>query len=124
MPEPPLFCLARCLNNSDDGHARAYRRCYRQLISCPAAPVDAKLYRRKGQLLLRDGHTEAAEKLNHKAFKIARRAGSQLCDLRAAANLAKLRRDQPLRGEARDPLGEGFAKPDLKTAKALPEELI
>src|SRR5438045_1612188 len=52
--------------------ARAYRRCYRQLISCPAAPVDAKLYRRKGQLLLRDGHTEAAEKLNHKAFKIAR----------------------------------------------------
>jgi len=50
--------------------------------------------------------------------------------LRAAASLARLRRDQGRRGDARDLLApvygwftEGFDTPDLKEAKALLDEL-
>jgi predicted ATPase len=50
--------------------------------------------------------------------------------LRAAASLARLRRDQGRRAEARDLLApvygwftEGFDTPDLKEAKALLDEL-
>jgi len=51
--------------------------------------------------------------------------------LRAAASLARLRREQRRRAEARDLLAsvygwftEGFDTPDLKQAKALIDELV
>jgi class 3 adenylate cyclase/predicted ATPase len=90
----------------------------------------AELNRRKGQLLLRRGHPEAAEELYRKALSIAREQEAKLWELRAAASLARLRRDQGRNAEARDLLAsvygwftEGFETCDLKGAKALLAEL-
>ena len=90
----------------------------------------AELNRHKGQVLLRQGHTEAAEELYWKALSVAREQEAKLWELRAAVSLARLRRDQGRRGEARDLLApiygwftEGFETPDLKDAKALLDEL-
>jgi predicted ATPase len=90
----------------------------------------AELYRHKGQLLLGQGHTDAAERLYRNALSIAEEQGAKLWELRAAASLARLRRDQDRRAEARDLLApvygwftEGFATQDLNEAKALLEEL-
>jgi class 3 adenylate cyclase/predicted ATPase len=78
----------------------------------------------------RRGHPEAAEELYRKALSIAREQEAKLWELRAAANLARLRRDQGRRVEARDLLApvyswftEGFDTPDLKEARALLDEL-
>jgi predicted ATPase len=86
----------------------------------------AELHRHKGQLLLRQGHSEAAEELYRKALSIAEEQEAKLWELRAAASLARLRRDQGRHTEARDLLApvygwftEGFETPDLKEAKAL-----
>jgi predicted ATPase len=90
----------------------------------------AELNRQKGQLLLRQGHTDAAEELYRKALSIAREQEAKLWELRAAVSLARLRRDQGRCAEARDLLApvyawftEGFNTPDLKQAKALVGEL-
>jgi predicted ATPase len=90
----------------------------------------AELDRRRGQLLLRQGHPEAAEELYCKALSIAREQEAKLWELRAAASLAQLWRGQGRRAAARDLLApvytwftEGFATPDLKEAKALLDEL-
>ena len=92
--------------------------------------LDAELYRHKGQLLLRQGYAEAAEELYHKALNIAAEQEAKLWELRAAVSLARLRRDQGRRAEARDLLApiygwftEGLGTPDLKEAKALLDEL-
>jgi predicted ATPase len=69
----------------------------------------AELSRDKGQLLLRQGHTEAAEELYRKALSIAAEQGAKLWELRGAASLARLRRDQGLRAEARDLLAPVYA---------------
>jgi class 3 adenylate cyclase/predicted ATPase len=90
----------------------------------------AELNRRKGQLLLRQGHAEAAEKLYRKALSIAEEQEAKLWELRAAASLARLWRGQGRPAEARDLLApvygwftEGFDTQDLKDAKALLDEL-
>jgi predicted ATPase len=90
----------------------------------------AELHRHKGQLLLRQGHCEAAEELYRKALSIAAEQGAKLWELRAAVSIARLRRDQGRRAEAGDLLApvygwftEGFDTPDLKDAKALLNEL-
>jgi predicted ATPase len=90
----------------------------------------AELNRRKGQLLLAQGHTEAAEELYCKALSIAREQEARMWELRAAASLARLRRDHGRHAEARDLLApvygwftEGFDTSDLKEAKALLDEL-
>jgi predicted ATPase len=89
-----------------------------------------ELDRQRGRLLLRQGHPEAAEELYRKALGIAREQEAKLWELRAAASLAPLWRDQGRRAEARDLLApiygwftEGFGTPDLKGAKALLDEL-
>jgi len=91
----------------------------------------AELNRHKAQLLLRQGHSEAAEELYCNALSIAVEQEAKLWELRAAASLARLRRDQGHHTEARDLLApvygwftEGFGTPDLKEAKALLEELL
>jgi predicted ATPase len=48
----------------------------------------AELSRFKGQLLLRQGHSEAADELYRKALSIAREQEAKLWELRAAASLA------------------------------------
>jgi predicted ATPase len=91
---------------------------------------EPELNRHKGQLLLRQGHSEAAEELYRKALSIAKEQEAKLWELRAAMSLARLRRDQGRRTEARDLLApvyawftEGFGTPDLIEAKALLDEL-
>jgi predicted ATPase len=90
----------------------------------------AELNRHRGRLLLREGHTEAAEELYCKALSIAREHEAKMWELRATASLAQLRRDQGRCSEARDLLAavyswftEGFDTPDLKKAEALLDEL-
>jgi len=90
----------------------------------------AELNRHKGHLLLRQGHSEAAEELYRKALSIAWEQEAKMWELRAAASLARLRRDQGRRAEACDLLApvygwftEGFDTPDLKETKALLDEL-
>jgi predicted ATPase len=92
--------------------------------------LEAELNRHKGQVLLRQGHSEAAEELYRKALSIARVQEAKLWELRAATSLARLRRNRGRRAEARDVLGpvygwftEGFDTPDLKEARALLDEL-
>jgi predicted ATPase len=77
-----------------------------------------------------EGHTEAAEKLYYNALSVAGGQEAKLWELRAAASLARLLRDQGREAEARDLLApvydwfaEGFDTPDLKEAKALLDEL-
>ena len=91
---------------------------------------EAELNRHKGQLLLRQGHSEAAEELYRTALNIAREQEAKLWELRAVASLVRLRRDQGRRAEARELLAsvygwftEGFDTVDLKDAKALLDEL-
>jgi predicted ATPase len=76
------------------------------------------------------GRPEAAEELYCRALRIAEEQGAKIWELRAAASLARLRRDQGRRDEARDLLApiygwftEGFETTDLKEAKALLDEL-
>ena len=92
--------------------------------------LTAELYRHQGQLLLRQGHMEAADELYRNALGIAREQEAKLWELRAAVSLARLRRDQGRRVEGRGLLApvygwftEGFNTPDLKDAKALLDEL-
>ena len=90
----------------------------------------AELNRQRGQLLQRQGHTEAAEELYGKALSIAREQDAKLWELRAAVSLSRLRRAQGRCAEARDLLApiygwftEGFGTSDLREAKALLDEL-
>jgi predicted ATPase len=90
----------------------------------------AELNRHKGQLLLRQGLADAAEESYREALSIAREQEAKLWELRAAVSLARLRRDQGRRAEARDLLApiygwftEGFDTADLKDAMALLAEL-
>jgi predicted ATPase len=90
----------------------------------------AELDRQRGWLLLRQGHPEAAEELYRKALGIAREQEAKMWELRAAASLARLWRDQGRRAEANDLLApvynsftEGFETADLKEAKGLLGEL-
>jgi predicted ATPase len=91
---------------------------------------EAELYRYKGQLLLQQGHSEAAEELYRRALSIAEEQEAKLWELRAAVSVSRLRRDQGRYAEARDLLSpvygwftEGVDTPDLKDAKALLDEL-
>jgi class 3 adenylate cyclase/predicted ATPase len=90
----------------------------------------AELNRLKGKLLLRQGHSEAAEQLYRKALSVAIEQGAKLWELRAAVSLARLGRDRGRRAEACDLLApvygwftEGFGTHDLKSAKALLDDL-
>jgi predicted ATPase len=80
--------------------------------------------------MLRQGKPEAAEQLYRNAPSSAREQEAKLWELCAAASLARLRRDQGRRTEARDLLApvygwftKGFDTADLKEAKALLDDL-
>jgi predicted ATPase len=51
--------------------------------------LEAELYRHKGQLLLRQGHSKAVEELYRKALSIAKEQAAKLWELGAAASLAR-----------------------------------
>jgi len=90
---------------------------------------EAEIHRIRGEVLWPSDHDVAAGCF-HQALQIAREQDSKLLELRAVTSLARLRRDQGRRGEARDLLApvygwftEGFDTADLKDAKALLNEL-
>ncbi len=93
---------------------------------------NAELHRTLGEIALaRDepDETEARSRFD-RALEIARSQQARSLELRAAASLARLLRDQGRRDEARallqpvyDWFTEGFDTADLKDAKALLEEL-
>jgi class 3 adenylate cyclase/predicted ATPase len=93
---------------------------------------EAELHRRKGEILLRlpDSGPTKAEACFRKAIAVAQAQRAKLWELRAATSLARLRRDQGKRAQARDLLApvcgwftEGFDTADLKDAKGLLDEL-
>ena len=90
----------------------------------------AELYRHKGNLLLSQGRPDAAEELYRRALVIAAEQEAKLFELRAAASLASLWRDQEKWKEARNLLApiygwftEGFGTADLTSAKQLLDDL-
>jgi len=90
----------------------------------------AELYRDKGELMLRQGDSKAAEQLYRQALTVAKEQEAKLWELRAAVSLAKLWTNQGRRSEAHDVLAsvykwfiEGVDTQDLRRAKALLEEL-
>jgi predicted ATPase len=94
---------------------------------------EAELLRLKARALVVEGGSSMlidAQKLLEQSLLVAQSQSARSLELRAAADLARLRRDQGRRAEARDLLApvyawftEGFDTPDLKEAKALLDEL-
>jgi predicted ATPase len=93
---------------------------------------EAEIHRLKGELLLRQNDSNAAEAQScyERAIEIARRQNSKSLELRAVMSQARLLANQGRRAEARTILAEiynwfteGFDTADLKDAKALLDEL-
>jgi len=93
---------------------------------------EAEIYRLKGELLLRQGDSNAAEaqKCFERAIEIARNQSAKSMELRASMSLARLLAKQGKRDEACAILAqiygwftEGFDTADLKDAKALLDQL-
>jgi predicted ATPase len=89
-------------------------------------------HRVKGEVLLRQNHSNAAEAQYcfERAIEIARKQGAKSWELRATTSLARLLKQQGCREGGRMMLAkiynwftEGFDTADLKDAKALLEEL-
>jgi predicted ATPase len=92
-----------------------------------------ELLRVRGELLLPEGGSRAAasaEDYFRRALELARRQGALSWELRTATSLARHRRNQDHRKEARELLApihnrftEGFATADLQEARSLLEQL-
>jgi class 3 adenylate cyclase/predicted ATPase len=94
---------------------------------------EPELHRLHGELWLRRDRPDAgkAEACLGRALETAGQQQAKSWELRAATSLARLRRDQGRRAEARDLLApvygrftEGFDTADLKTAKTQLDELV
>jgi predicted ATPase len=117
QPDEASGLLTRALEMSDRSSERFF---------------EAELHRQRGEWLLahcRSEHAEA-EACFQRALAIAQGQGARIWQLRAAASLSRLWREQGKRAEARDLLApvcgwftEGLDTPDLKEAKALLNEL-
>ena len=93
---------------------------------------DAELHRIKGELLVtqRPAEEQGAEACFNEALKISRGQSAKSLELRAAMNLSRLWQKQGKNAEAKNLLAEvygwfteGFDTADLKTAKALLDEV-
>jgi predicted ATPase len=93
---------------------------------------EAEAHRLKGELLLRQDHSKAAEAQScfQRAIEIARKQSAKSLELRATMSLARILVKQGRRDEVRTMLTEiygwfteGFDTADLKDAKALLDEL-
>ena len=95
------------------------------------APLEAELYRLRGEALLAGaGTVSEAEAALQQAVDVARRQNAKSWELRAATSLARLRRQQGRPQEAVALLApiyawftEGLDTADLKDAKALLDKL-
>ena len=93
---------------------------------------EPEIHRVRGELLLRQDHSNAAEARScfQRAIEIARNQNAKSWELRATMSLARSLAKQGRRDEARTMLAEiygwfteGFDTADLKDVKALLEEL-
>jgi predicted ATPase len=93
---------------------------------------EAEVHRIAGEIALKSPQPDAAIVENYfdRALTVSRAQQSKSWELRAAMSMARLRRDQGKRDEARELLApvygwftEGFDTRDLKDAKALLDEL-
>ena len=93
---------------------------------------EAEIHRLKGELLLRQNHSNAATALScfQRVSEIARKQSAKSWELRATMSLARLLAKSNRREEGRKALAEiygwfteGFDTADLKEAKALLDEL-
>jgi tetratricopeptide (TPR) repeat protein len=89
-----------------------------------------EILRFHGELLLKKGHAELADRDFRDALEVARSMSAKSWELRATTSLARLLEHQGRRDEAHTELAaiynwftEGFDTADLKDAKALLEEL-
>jgi predicted ATPase len=129
-----LSVLAKC--HAELGQFDDARRCIGEAIASVEASGEKwwepDLHRTAGEIELMAPERDAlkAQTSFERALEIARAQQARSFELRAATSLARLRRDQGHRSEARDLLEpvygwftEGFETPDLKAAKALLEEV-
>src|SRR5215469_12129772 len=102
-----------------------------QVEKMGAAPLEAELYRLRGEALLAGaGTVSEAETAIEQALAVARRQNAKSWELRAAMSLARLRQLQGRPQEAAALLApilawftEGFDTADFKEAKALLDKL-
>jgi predicted ATPase len=111
----------RCINDAIDKVEKSKERVW-----------EAPVHRVAGEIALKSPEPDAIKAEAHfeRAIMVAREQQAKLWELRAATSLARLRRDQGKRHEARELLApvygwftDGFGTRDLKEAKALLEEL-
>ena len=95
-----------------------------------APPLEAELYRLRGEALLGAGTVSEAEAAFEKAIAVARRQNAKSWELRGAMSLARLRRQQGRPQEAVALLApilawftEGFDTADLQVARTLLAEI-
>jgi predicted ATPase len=118
------------------GHAAQGLELIAEALSCVETTgecwFEAELHRVRGKLLLAlpEPDQPEAEACFRQALAVAREQDARMWELRAAASLARLWRDQGRRAQARDLLApvygwftQGFETADLKDAKALLDEL-
>jgi predicted ATPase len=112
-----LSALTEALAVADEREARVY---------------EAEAHRLKGELLLKQNNSNAAEAQScfQRAIEIARKQSAKSWELRATMSFARLLDKEGKRDEARAMLAdiygwftEGFDTADLKDAKALLDEL-
>ena len=102
-----------------------------QVEKMGGAPLEAELYRLRGEALLAGaGTVSEAETAIEKGIEVARRQNAKSWELRGAISLARLRSQQGRPQEAAALLApiyawftEGFATRDLRDAKALLDDL-
>jgi len=129
-----LLHLARA--HAELGQFDEARRCIGEAMTAVETTkekwCETDIHRTAGEIALMSPEPDAAKAEAHfeRALAVARSQQTKSWELRAAASLARLWRDQRKRAEARDLLApiyawftEGFDTPDLKDAKALLEEL-
>jgi class 3 adenylate cyclase/tetratricopeptide (TPR) repeat protein len=127
-----VFCLSiladLCMESGDLVRARKFigslRDEDRQAFCAP------EIHRTEGEILLREGALAEAERRFHTAIDVARQRSEKSLELRATISLARLWRQRGRHAEARGRLGElygwfteGFDTADLRSARALLDEL-
>ncbi|MFH0303269.1 adenylate cyclase, partial [Bradyrhizobium sp. 31Argb] len=132
-PEPPFSKSLICLKLSDDGHAwRCLGEATTTMETGGERWFEAEIHRTAGEIELMEPELDAAkaEAYFERARAVARKQRAKSWELRAAMSMARLRRGQGKRNEARELLApiygwftEGFDTLDLKQAKALLYEL-
>jgi predicted ATPase len=129
-PRTQYLCL---LAIHRDGSRRGWLSVVTETLANPESrSYDGEMHRLKGELLLKQSHSNSTEAQScfRRAIEVARKQCAKSFELRATMSLARLLASQGLRDEARTMLAdiynwftEGFDTADLIDAKALLDEL-